>query len=106
MKLPGELIIERSKLTEYLLVWRAENDKSLFLKRLGYSVEHWEELADDIRQMARMQEAVLSRPAPFGGNLYKVVGSLRTFGVVTIWFLQDEQAESCRFVTLYPHAEP
>lgn len=32
MKLSGEIIVEPFKITEYLLVWKAENDKSGFLK--------------------------------------------------------------------------
>ncbi len=102
MKLSGQIIIEPSKITEYLLVWKAENDKSGFLKMLGYSRSTWQELADEISAIVRENEAVYSRPAPYGGELYQVNGTLRGFGVVTIWVVKIEENTS-RFVTLYPH---
>jgi hypothetical protein len=39
MKLPGDAIIFREKLTHYLLVKRPVGDKSGFLKQAGYTAE-------------------------------------------------------------------
>jgi hypothetical protein len=83
------------------LVWKAESDKSAFLTNLGYSQNNWQELEQDIRQIIAEGEAIYSRPAPFGGDLYKVSGTLRTFGVVTIWLYTSEPL-LWRFVTLHP----
>jgi len=104
MKLSGEIIVEASKITEYLLVWKAENDKSSFLKKLGYSLQNWEELANEIRAIVLENEAIYSRPAPYGGELYRVEGHLRDFGVITIWIVKTEE-NTCRFVTLFPNSK-
>ena len=101
MRVEGEIILDIRKITEYLLVWKAESDKSAFLINLGYSQDNWQELERDIRQIITDGEPVYSRPAPFGGDLYKVSGTLRNFGVVTIWLYTSEPS-SWRFVTLYP----
>lgn len=101
MNVEGEVILDTRKITDYLLVWKAESDKSAFLINLGYSQANWQELEQDIRQIIAEGNAVYSRPAPFGGDLYKVSGTLRNFGVVTIW-LHTSEPSSWRFVTLYP----
>ncbi|MBC7571820.1 MAG: hypothetical protein H7319_19130 [Spirosoma sp.] len=104
MKIEGEILLDSKKLTHYLLIWKAESDKSAFLNRLGYSQDNWQELEEDIRQIIEEGEAVYSRPAPFGGDLYKVSGKLRNFGTVTIWLYTDEPT-TWRFVTLYPEKQ-
>jgi hypothetical protein len=37
MKLPGDAVIANDKLVRYLLKWRPENDKSLYLAQAGYT---------------------------------------------------------------------
>ena len=101
MKVEGKIEIDSRKLTHYLLIWKAESDKSAFLNKLGYGQENWQELEKDIRLIIETGDAVYSRPAPFGGDLYKMSGKLRNFGVVTIWLYTTEPA-TWRFVTLYP----
>ena len=101
MRVEGEVILDIRKITEYLLIWKAESDKSAFLNHLGYTQDNWQELEQDIRQIITNGKAVYSRPAPFGGDLYKVSGTLRNFGVVTIWLYTSEPL-SWHFVTLYP----
>jgi hypothetical protein len=101
MKIDGEVEFDPRKLTDYLLVWQPKSDKSKFLNRLGYFQENWEELRADILNIMTVGSPVYSRPAPFGGDLYKIVGELRNFGVVTIW-LHTEESATWRFVTLYP----
>ena len=101
MNVEGEIILNTRKITEYLLVWKAESDKSTFLMNLGYSLDNWQELERDIRQIIDQGNPIYSRPAPFGGDLYKVSGLLRNFEVVTIWLYASEPL-SWRFVTLYP----
>ena len=84
-----------------MLVLKPKNDKSQFLKRLGFEQQNWEELAAEIREIVNTNTAIYSRAAPFGGDLFQVRGKLRTFGVVTIWLYLDEP-KHWRFVTLYP----
>lgn len=40
MKLPSDVVIAEEKLTQYLLVWRARNDKSAFLAQAGYELSN------------------------------------------------------------------
>ena len=96
-----EIIVDKAKITDYLLGWKEQNDKSAFLNRLGYYQSNWEDLQNDIIRIAQNNEAIFQRFAPFGGALHKVVGELKDKTVVTIWLLTEE-SETFRFVTLYP----
>jgi len=40
MRLPGDALVAQEKLTEYLLRWRPEDDKSAFLAQAGYTLEN------------------------------------------------------------------
>ena len=67
MIIPAEKIeIPEEKITDYLLVQKAKNDKSAFLFKLGYSMETVKELAEDIRNIATRNEAVLQQKTQFG----------------------------------------
>ncbi|MBC7890832.1 MAG: hypothetical protein H7Y12_01350 [Sphingobacteriaceae bacterium] len=101
MKITSPVVINPAKLTHYLLVHRDKNDKSGFLNQVGYTLENWQELEADIRNLVLGNEAVFQGPAKTGGDLYKVQGPLRGWGMVTIWLLADEDA-AFRFVTLFP----
>lgn len=48
MKMPLGLVIQERKLTHYLLVYQAEDDKSEFLARAGYTLQSWQLLKRDI----------------------------------------------------------
>ena len=101
MKLEGEIIIEERKIREYLLPWRAKDDKSKFLVELGYKDDNWFELQSDIRHIVENNEAEFSKESPFGGSLYRVVGNLKESLVITIWLWIDTENE-VRFITLFP----
>jgi hypothetical protein len=96
------VIIESAKITNYLLVARDKNDKSKFLNELGYTLDNWEILVEDIRNIVLENEAVFQKESPFGGDLYEVKGQLRNFGIITIWLVLDNQ-NIFRFVTLFPN---
>jgi hypothetical protein len=96
-----EIVIEKQKITDYLLVWKPKNDKSKFLNDLGYTQENWEELKEDIKQIVIENDLVFQKSTPFGGDLYEVKGNLRNFGLITIWLLAEDK-NLLRFVTLYP----
>ena len=59
MKLPSNTIIAPEKLTRYLLVQREFDDKSQFLRQAGYTLENWEQLAQDLRLQVLPNDAVL-----------------------------------------------
>jgi hypothetical protein len=49
LKLQADAIITQEKITDYLLKWRPDNDKSQFLKQAGYTQANWQHLLEDIR---------------------------------------------------------
>jgi len=92
--------ISDEKVLDYLLVQKEKNDKSAFLLKLGYSIENWNELVTDIKNIASHNNAVLQQHTTFG-DMYEVRGKLKNFGVITIWLLAVDN-EKFRFITLYP----
>lgn len=101
MHIPANKVeISAEKITDYLLVQKEKNDKSVFLAELGYTIENWNELEKDIRMVVEKNEAYLQRSTTFG-DMYEVKGELRNFGVVTIWLLTVD-TEKFRFITLFP----
>jgi hypothetical protein len=95
-----QIIVSREKITTYLLVPKPKNDKSSFLKKLGYSINDAEELIKDIKELAIENEVKLSRTSEFG-DLYTVSGKLKNKLVVTVW-LEQVDDDTFRFITLYP----
>ncbi len=57
MKLPPNAIIAPRKLSEYLLRWRPEDDKSAFLARAGYTSFSIDRLTADLREQILRREA-------------------------------------------------
>jgi hypothetical protein len=101
--LPKDVIIAEAKLTQYLLVALAKDDKSKFLAQAGYTLDNWQQLEQDLRTQ------VLPYPAQFVetnqyGEKYAIRANLRgsngvELRVLTIWMMKDG---STRFVTLVP----
>ncbi len=82
---------------------KRKNDKSKFLLSLGYSKENWQELLNDIKNIAVNNDLVLERASEFG-NLYSIKGELKNKSIITIW-LQQVKKNIYRFITLYPDYE-
>jgi hypothetical protein len=105
MKMPLGLIIQDRKLTQYLLVYQVEDDKSEFLRRAGYTLQNWQLLRQDILKAVTSAEVAEVIQTDWGTR-FKVKSQwqglngqlLRT---LTIW-QQDEGSDVIRFVTLYP----
>jgi Domain of unknown function (DUF6883) len=108
MKLPDDAVIAEEKLTEYLLVWRARNDKSGYLAQAGYELSNWDVLETDLRQLAATADAEIEGTNDFGevllarGALHGPNGVI--LKVKTIWIRLAELDET-RFVTLIPDKE-
>jgi hypothetical protein len=105
VKIPSNAIIPEPKLTQYLLVLRARNDKSKFLAQGGFTLDTATELELAIRQLIAENEAVEDRTDRFG-TFYEVKGWLKgingiDLGVVTIW-LHESVDKQFRFITLIP----
>jgi len=108
MKLPTDAIIAFEKMATYLLQWRPENDKSQFLAQAGYTEQHADQLADDIRQQLLALEAEFEESTEYG-QIYSIVGSLigpngRMLQVASIWMIERATGQT-KFITLYPAKE-
>jgi hypothetical protein len=107
MKLPDAVIIPLEKLTAYLLVPQAKNDKSKFLAQAGFTQKNPDILETAIRQLISENEAVQDRVNEYGIH-YRVTGHLRgvsgDLDVVTIW-IHGTKDDRYRFITLKPNKE-
>ncbi len=89
MKIPEDIIIPDAKITHYLLVQKARNDKSKFLAQAGFTQETSEALKVAIQKQALAGEAVEDRSNEYG-TFYQVEGDLVgtngvNLSVVTVW---------------------
>ena len=105
MKLSGQAVIARAKMTQYLLVDRPENDKSKFLAGLGYTMEQADRLVEDVRKQLLPLDAELIEKTEYG-EMFRICGLLtgangRSLKVASIW-MQEHPAGLVKFITLYP----
>lgn len=108
MRIPEDLIIPDAKITRYLLVQKARNDKSKFLAQAGFTQENSEALKAAIQTQALAQDAVEDRSNEYG-TFYQVEGDLVgtngvNLSVVTVW-LQRQIDGKFQFVTFKPRKE-
>ena len=103
----GQAIIDRRKLTAYLLSDRhpVGRHKARVLRALGYNAADADRLARDLRTIARTGSVEDARETPFGVR-YIADGQVRSpSGRVvllrTIW-VTPKEATTPRFVTAYP----
>jgi len=108
MRLPDDSIISPEKLTEYLLKWQPDNDKSKFLAQAGYSSDNWQRLLEDIRAQILPMEAELMRKTAYG-DLFRIRGKLLgpngvSIRIVTVW-MEEYASRQTKFITLFPDKE-
>ncbi|MCA0457835.1 MAG: hypothetical protein LCI00_27970 [Chloroflexi bacterium] len=106
MKIPSDALISREKLTQYLLVFRQDSDKSIFLGQGGFTQANPDTLEAAIRELISEYEAILDNQNQYG-DFYRVEGTLHGVNnhnllVVTIWMIRSEEDGIFRFVTLKP----
>jgi len=108
LKLPDDSIISPEKITEYLLKWQPDNDKSQFLARAGYSSGNWQRLLEDIRTQILAIEAELIRKTAYG-DLFRIRGKLLgpnrvSIRIITVW-MAEYASRQTKFITLFPDKE-
>jgi hypothetical protein len=108
VRIPEDLIIPDAKITHYLLVQKARNDKSKFLAQAGFTQENPETLKAAIHAQVFATEAIEERRNEYG-TFYQVEGELVgangvSLSVVTVW-LQRQIDGTFQFVTLKPRKE-
>lgn len=109
MKLPNAemAVIPEAKLRNYLLspTHPHGRHKAFVFGRLGFSQEHWQELASALRVHAERHEVGKVEESAFGVR-YAVDGDLstpsgRVVRVRTVWYVARGE-DFARFVTAYP----
>ncbi len=97
-----ELVIEKQKILEYLLKPIEKADKSKFLNLIGYNIENWSKLKDDIIEQFSNYQVVTYDKNEYG-VLYridgKLVAPLKTIDLTTIRIGMNE---NLKLVTLFP----
>jgi len=105
VKIPDDSIIPFEKLTGYLLVAKARNDKSKYLARAGFTHENPGALMEAIRSLTGAVEAEREKTTDYGtfylakGDLIGVNGV--RISVITIW-LERRADGKFQFITLVP----
>ncbi|NJO40031.1 MAG: hypothetical protein HC769_09995 [Cyanobacteria bacterium CRU_2_1] len=109
MRIPVGADIPQEKLTHYLLLPKARNDKSKFLAQAGFTQEHPDALRLAIVSLTQSTETVEDGNNEYG-VFYRIEGTLqgingRNLAVIIIWIRWDVD-NSFHFVTLKPQREP
>jgi hypothetical protein len=105
MKLPADAVIPKDKLTRYLLLPQARGDKSAFLAGAGYTLQHADQLLQDLRTQILSLETQRLESNKFG-QYYQIQGMLTgpngvPLAVRTIW-MTEHLSGITKFVTLIP----
>lgn len=66
MKIPETAIIPETKLTRYLLVFKARNDKYQYLSQAGFTLDNWQSLKKAIQEIIKKNEAIEDRKDQYG----------------------------------------
>jgi len=108
VKLPADTIIASAKLTDYLLKFKRQDDKSLFLAQAGYTPDNWQQLEQNLREQILPLDAIKFDQTRYGDK-YEIRGTLigpngTSLQVVTIWMIES-QSEQTKFITLFPDKE-
>ncbi len=109
MTLPeaANAVIEPPKVRDYLLAGDhpVGRFKARFFRALGYSVDEWEVLLDDLRSVAETGVVALGRPSEYGQK-YEVRGTIqgpnqKTAAILIVWIVRTHETFP-RFVTAHP----
>lgn len=99
-------VVPEEKIRDYLLNLNhpVGGPKAAWFASIGYRIEDWEDLADDLLMLARNVEDFLAKPSAFGVK-YEVRGQIgrpghRPAEVVTVWIVEGNC--SPRMITAYP----
>lgn len=89
MRILENTVIPDSKLTQYLLVEKARNDKSKFLAQAGFTIENLGYLRSAIQDLVKNNPATIDGYNEYG-TFYQVQGELRGtnnigLAVITVW---------------------
>ena len=107
MKLPHveQAIIERTKITEYLLAEHDDSDKAGFFRRFGFSSSEWQILATALHDHVTRHPVMLQQTTVHGVK-YVIEGELQTPDqrnpqIRSVWIIEHGKTVP-RLVTAYP----
>ena len=108
MKIPDDAVIPDGKITHYLLVLKAKDDKSQFLAQAGFTQNNPDLLKAAIRELANNVEAIPDIQNEYG-QFVLVTGEINGLGdrqlsVTTVW-LHRAIDRKFQFITLKPYKE-
>ena len=108
MNIPDDAVIPDGKITHYLLVLKAKDDKSQFLAQAGFTQNNLDLLKTAIRELANNVEAIPDIQNEYG-QFFLVIGEITGLGdrqllVTTVW-LQRAIDQKFQFITLKPYKE-
>jgi hypothetical protein len=113
VKLPNadQAVVEPEKVRDYLLSPHHPigKFKAAFFARLGYFQAQWEALADDLRSVASLHDALPGQPSQFGLK-FEISAILtgpsgKSAHIVTVWMVRHGE-QVARFVTATPGVKP
>lgn len=105
MKLPIDSLIANVKLKDYLLLHKRRNDKSQWLAQVGYTLENWQLLENDLRTQILSLDATITDQTKYG-QMYEIRGRLigpngKALLVCTIW-MTEMASGITKFITMFP----
>ena len=108
MNIPDDAVIPDGKITHYILVLKAKDDKSQFLAQAGFTQNNPDLLKTSIRELANNVEAIPDIQNEYG-QFFLVIGEItglvdRQLLVTTVW-LQRAIDQKFQFITLKPYKE-
>ncbi|MEB3233135.1 MAG: hypothetical protein VKJ64_19170 [Leptolyngbyaceae bacterium] len=108
VRIPEEAVVPDAKVTHYLLVPKARNDKAKYLAQAGFTQDFPNELKVALQKQVTSNEAIEDRSNEYG-TFYQVLGDLvgpneTRLPVVTIW-LRRRIDGKFQFVTLKPQKD-
>ncbi len=99
-------IVTEEKVCDYLLKpsHPVGGPKAAWFASIGYAIDSWQDLADDLLRLARTTDDFVAKPSPFGIK-YEVSGEIgppghRPADVLTVWIVEENSIP--RLVTAYP----
>lgn len=99
-------IVAEEKVRDYLLNPNhpVDGPKSKWFAFLGYTIDNWQDLVNDLWQLAGTVDDFVAKPSAFGVK-YEVLGEIRRPGhrldaVHTVWIVEGNSVP--RLITAYP----
>ena len=99
-------MVTEEKLLDYLLNPNhpVGGPKATWFASIGYTIDNWQDLADDLLRLARTVDDFVAKPSPFGVK-YEVSGKIgrpghRPADVIVVWIVEENGLP--RLITAYP----